>query len=73
MTTVTDVIKNALALPLKDRSYIASKLIESLEEEELSPDAIREYDRRVAAWRSGQTRSSGSGELDAQVEEILNR
>jgi hypothetical protein len=54
MTTVTDVIKNALALPLKDRSYIASKLIESLEEEELSPDAIREYDRRVAGWRSGR-------------------
>jgi hypothetical protein len=73
MTTVTDVIQNALALPLKDRSYIASKLIESLEEEELSPDAIREYDRRVAGWRSGQTRSSGSGELDAKVEDILNR
>jgi len=37
MTTVTDVIENALALSLTDRSYVASKLIESLEKEELTP------------------------------------
>ncbi len=73
MTTVTDVIENALALSLTDRSYLASKLIESLETEELSSEAIREYDRRVAGWKSGQTRSSGSGELDGKVQDILNR
>ena len=73
MTTVTDVIENALALPLMDRSYLASKLIESLEKEELTPQAIREYDQRVASWKSGQTRSSGSVELDAKMQDILNQ
>ena len=73
MTTVTDVIENALALSLTDRSYIASKLIESLETDELSPTAIRDYDQRVAGWKSGQTRSSSSAELDAKVHDILNR
>jgi hypothetical protein len=73
MTTVTDVIENALALSLTDRSYIASKLIESLEADELSPEAIQNYDHRVAGWKSGQARPSSSADLDAKVHEILNR
>ena len=73
MPTVSDVIENALALPLADRSYIASKLIESLEREELSPEAIQEYDQRVARWKSGETRASSSEELDSKVQEILNQ
>ena len=73
MTTVTDVIENALALSLTDRSYIVSKLIESLETDELSPEAIRDYDQRVAGWKSGQTHSSSSAELYVKVYEILNR
>jgi hypothetical protein len=73
MTTVTDVIENAMALSLTDRSYVASKLIESLEKEELTPEAIQEYDQRVARWKAGETRSSTSAELDAQAQDILNR
>jgi hypothetical protein len=73
MTTVTDVIENALALSLTDRSYIASKLIESLEREELTPEAIQEYDQRVDRWKVGETRSSNSTELDAKAQDILKR
>ena len=73
MTTVTDVIESALALSLADRTYVASKLIESLDNEELSPEAIRDYDRRVAGWKSGKARSSGSEEPDAKVQNILHR
>lgn len=73
MPTVAEVIENALALSLTDRTYVASKLLESLEKEELSPEAIREYDRRVANWKSGQTRAGDSAELDAKVQDILNR
>jgi hypothetical protein len=55
MTVVTDVIENALALPLRDRLCIDSKHIGSLEEEELSLEAGQECGRRVAGWRFGQT------------------
>ncbi len=72
MPNVADVIENALALPLVDRSYIASKLIESLENEELSSEALAEYDRRVARWKAGEIPSSGRQELDARVRAILN-
>lgn len=73
MATVTEVIKNALSLSLTDRSYVASKLIESLENEELTSQAIHEFDQRVARWKTGESRSSDSAELDAKARDILNR
>ncbi|MEO8615983.1 MAG: hypothetical protein ABI600_12645 [Luteolibacter sp.] len=73
MATVTELIENALALSLTDRSYVASKLIESLDQEELSPEGIREYDQRVERWKSGQSSSTASDEMDAKVQSILNR
>ncbi len=72
MTTVTDVIENALALPLVDRSYLATKLIESLEMDDLSSEDVAEYDRRVSNWNTGKEASSSSQELDAKVQTILN-
>lgn len=72
MLKVADVIENALALPLVDRSYIASKLIESLDKDQLSNEAIAEYDQRVAKWKAGESLSSNSQELDAKVQAILN-
>lgn len=72
MPTVADVIENALALPLADRSYVASKLIESLEREELSSEAVAEYDQRVTRWKTGENRSSSSDELDSKVRGLLN-
>lgn len=72
MPNVADVIESALALPLVDRSYIASKLIESLEKEELSSEAVAEYDQRVAKWKSGESPSSSGQELDAKVQTILD-
>ena len=74
MNTVADVIESALALPLTDRSYVTSKLIESLEQgEELKPEAIAEYDSRVERWRAGETQASTSEELAAKVGQILQR
>lgn len=74
MNTVADVIESALALPLTDRSYVTSKLIESLERgEELKPEAVAEYDSRVVRWRAGEAQASTSEELAAKVEQILQR
>lgn len=72
MKNVADVIENALALPLVDRSYVASKLIESLETEELTCEAVTEYDQRVSKWKAGTNPSSSSQELDAKVQAILH-
>lgn len=72
MTNAAEVIETALALPQTDRSYIASKLIESLESEELSPQGIREYDGRMARWKSGETKTTGSRERDSKVRDLLN-
>lgn len=71
MPNVADVIENALALSMVDRSYVASKLIESPESEELTGEVITEYDQRVARWRAGANPSSRSEELDAKVQAIL--
>lgn len=54
MTTVEDLIRDALSLPRSDRGYLASKLIESLEEDgELSDSEKRLLDRRSRELRDG--------------------
>ena len=74
MNTVDDVIESALALSPTDRSYVTSKLIESLEQgEPLSSEAIADYDGRVERWKSGESQSSTSEELDVKVQQILQR
>lgn len=71
MPNVAEVIENALALPLADRSYVASKLIESLEAEELTGEALAEYEQRVAKWKAGTNPSSSSQELEIKIQAIL--
>jgi len=74
MTTVDDVIQSALALPLTDRSYVTTKLIESLEpEDRLTAGEITEYDARVARHEAGETKASTSEELDAKTGQVLQR
>ena len=74
MKTVDDVIQSALALPLNDRSYVTSKLIESLnQEDQLAPEEIAEYDARIVRFEAGETQASTSEELDAKIQQILKR
>jgi len=56
---------------MADRSYVASKLIESLESEELSGEEIAEYDERVTRWKSGANPSSCGEVMEAKVQSIL--
>lgn len=71
MPNVTDIIEKALALPIVDRSYVASKLLESLEREEFGMEEIAAYDQRVARWKAGETPASTCEELDSKVQTIL--
>jgi putative addiction module component (TIGR02574 family) len=72
MFTMTDIITGALELPRSDRSYLAAKLIESLEEEELSPEWREELDKRVARWKSGETQSVSSEDVHRKIGKILS-
>jgi len=54
MSTLTDLINDALHLPRTDRGYLAQKLIESLDDEnEPSDDEKAILDRRSKAMKAG--------------------
>lgn len=72
MTDVAEIMGNVLGLPRSDRSYIARKLIESLDQEaELSPEWMAEIEQRVARRQSGETQSVSSEDVHADIERIL--
>jgi hypothetical protein len=74
MATVTEIMDHVLALSRTDRSYLATKLIESLDDDsELSPEWIEEIERRVARRQSGETHSVSSSEVHREIEQILSR
>ncbi len=72
MITVAQIMNEVLELPRSDRSYLAAKLIESLDEEqELSPEWIAEIDRRVRSRTSGESTQIRQDELHRDIEKIL--
>lgn len=74
MSTMTEILSGALELSRSDRSYLASKLIESLDEtEELTPEFKAELDQRVARWKSGEVKGVSSEELHHEIAHILAR
>lgn len=48
-----DLLESALSLPDTDRSYLASKLLESLEVDEVSAEWKNEIGNRVSEIRDG--------------------
>jgi len=72
MSTMTEVIENALTLPLSERSYIAARLIESLEDDhELSPEWMEEIEKRVGRRQRGETQSVSHEDVHRDIERIL--
>ena len=72
MTTVAQLMSEVLELPRSDRSYLASKLIESLDDEqELSPEWRAEIGRRVERRKSGESEPISQDELHRDIENIL--
>jgi len=73
MTTVAKIMNEVLELPRSDRSYLASKLIESLDEEQdLTPEWNAEIGERVARRIAGETTQSSQDELHRDIEKILS-
>jgi putative addiction module component (TIGR02574 family) len=72
MITVAQIMNEVLELPRSDRSYLASKLIESLDDEqELSPEWRAEIGRRVGRRKSGESGQISQDELRRDIENIL--
>jgi len=51
--TTTELLENILSLPDVDRSYLASKLLESLDGGEVSTEWSKEIERRVKSIDDG--------------------
>ncbi len=69
---ITSVLQNVLSLPLPERSYIAERLLVSLDDEqELSPAWRAELDARVLRREKGETRSHSRKEVHEEIEAIL--
>jgi len=72
MITVAEIMNEVLELPRADRSYLASKLIESLDEDqELAPEWKEEIGKRVARRASGESTQISQEELHQDIERIL--
>ncbi len=72
---MTPFCKNALLLPVEDRSRIASRLIESVdaaEDAELSPAWCAEIDRRIEAVRTGASRRISHADVMTEARSVLN-
>ncbi len=69
---ITSVLQNVLSLPHAERSYLAERLIFSLEDDrELSPAWRAELDSRVLRRRGGETRAYSREEVSAHIDSII--
>ena len=69
---ISSVLQNVLSLPLPERSYIAERLLVSLDDQpELSSAWRAELDARVQRRETGETRSYSRKEVHEEIEAIL--
>jgi putative addiction module component (TIGR02574 family) len=69
---INRVLQDALSLPRPERSYLAEKLIVSLDDDaELSPAWRAELEARVQRRQNGETRSYSREEVGVELEAIL--
>lgn len=74
METALDIMGNVLSLPRADRSYLATKLIESLDEErEFSPEVLDELESRSKRVRSGEVQAVSLDDVRDDIKQILNK
>ena len=67
------VLEEALALSLPERSYIAERLLVSLDDAgELSAAELDELDQRVQRRQSGESHAYSREEVHQQIQSILD-
>jgi putative addiction module component (TIGR02574 family) len=69
---ITSVLEKALAMPRPERSYLAERLLVSLEDDDEMPQHWREeMDARVQRRERGETRSYSHEEVMAELDAII--
>jgi putative addiction module component (TIGR02574 family) len=74
MADLTDVIKGAMSLDIRDRALLAEKLLASLDElSEAEADRLwaEESQRRLDQYRGGQAKSVSADAVHAKVNTLL--
>ena len=72
-TTVKNLAATAVLLPPKDRTYLAERLIASLEETDIEQQWIGEAKRRRDEVRSGRIKPVPAEEVYRRIERLLGR
>ncbi len=69
---ITSVLQSALSMPRPERSYIAERLLVSLEDDdEMPPQWREEMDARVQRRERGETRSYSHEEVMAELDSVI--
>jgi Putative addiction module component len=69
---LTSVLQSALSMPRPERSYLAERLLVSLEDEdEMPPHWREEMDARVQRRERGETRSYSHDEVMAALDAAI--
>jgi hypothetical protein len=68
---ISEMVESALSMPRPERSYIAERLLISLDNDEMSAHWREEMDARVRRRESGETRSYSHEEVMAELETVI--
>jgi Putative addiction module component len=69
---ITHLLQYALSMPRPERSYMAERLLVSLDDDdEMPPQWREEMDARVQRRERGETRSYSHDEVMAELETII--
>ena len=72
-TNVKALAGTVALLPAKDRTYLAEKLLASLDEEDLEKQWIAEANRRRDEVRSGRVKPIPAAEVYRRIELLLRK
>jgi putative addiction module component (TIGR02574 family) len=70
---ISSILQSALSLPLPERSYLAERLIVSLDSDdgELTKTERAEFDKRVQRRQGGETPVHSREEVKAHIQKLL--
>ena len=71
VSTTIELLENVLSLPASDRSYLASKLLESLDDGDVSTEWNEEIARRVGSIDDGSAKLIPHDEVMASARRAI--
>ena len=74
MANALELLEEAMTLPRAERSFVAERLLESLDQDTpLSPEWNEEIARRIARRESGESRVYTREEIRRDVQALLSK